>query len=221
MKLSNLKGAVEELKAKNISRISGDIIYDVTYLDEEQNRFAPNARNLYAPPCGLTVNYGWIGVKIINGPPPELKLVPQTSYAELDYDVTISRSSEPGRPTMTYKKQARGDHYTIKGTITGWDKRYHYVGLAASRPGLYTATLLKELCAKAGIRIKGRIRKQKVPEDARLLLKIRSIPLKEIVRIMNQESNNVIAEMLNKDLGAIFLSLPGTREKGISVLKKR
>ena len=220
LKISHLKQAVEELKLKGINRISGNIVYDVTFLDEEQNRFAPNARNLYAPPCALTVNYNWIGVNIKNGPPPVLKLIPQTSYAKLDYDVTIARTAEPGRPAMTYRKHAWGDHFTIKGVITGWDKKYKYVGLAASRPGLYAATLLMEACIRAGIRVDGKIRKRKAPVSARALVKMISDPLREIVRVMNQESNNVIAEMLNKDLGAMFLSVPGTRAKGLDVLNE-
>ncbi|MCP4658025.1 MAG: hypothetical protein GY856_21660, partial [bacterium] len=39
-------------------------------------------------------------------------------------------------------------------------------------------------------------------------------------RILNQESNNVVAELLNKDLGAYFGSVPGTRAKGLAILRK-
>ena len=220
LKLADLEKAVKKLKEKGIREISGDIVYDITYLDEERNRYAPNARNLYAPPCALTVNYNWIDVNIKEKPSLVLRLIPGTSYAKLDYEVNISKSFTPGRPLMTYRKHDWGDYYTIKGTVSAWDKKYHYVWLGVSRPGLYAATLLKETCQKAGIKISGYIKKQKVPENAAVLTKMKSAPLKKIVKVMNQESNNVIAETLNKDLGAEFLSVPGTREKGISVLKK-
>jgi PBP4 family serine-type D-alanyl-D-alanine carboxypeptidase len=58
-----------------------------------------------------------------------------------------------------------------------------------------------------------------MPRTAKVLQKHEGLPLAEIVRVMNQESNNVIAEMINKSLGAEFVSLPGTREKGLSVLR--
>ncbi len=220
LKLSDLENAVQQLKEKGIKEVSGDIVYDVTYLDEEENRYAPNARNLYAPPCALTVNYNWIDVNIKDKPSSKLKLIPETTYAKLDYDVDISDSFTPGRPLMTYKKYKWGDSYTIKGTISAWDKKYHYVWLGVSRPGLYAATLLKETCQRVGIKISGNIKKQKVHQNAKILVRISSIPLKGIIQTMNQESNNVIAETLNKDLGAVFLSEPGTRQKGISVLEK-
>jgi len=219
LKIDHLKEAAKKLKEIGINKISGDIIYDISFFDEEKNRYAPNARNLYAPPCALTANYGWLDVIIKNKTAPELRLVPQTSYAKLKYDVNISSSEEPGRPDMTYIEYDWGDFYAIKGTVTRWDKKYHYVWLGASRPGLYAATLLKEICQKEGIKVTGRIEKQIVPKNAVELMRITSGPLSEIVKTMNQESNNVIAEILLKDLGAVFLSAPGTRKKGLSVLR--
>jgi len=220
LNLSDLEKAVRNLKRQGIKKIKGDLIYDVSFLDQEKNRYSPNARNLYAPPCALTVNYSWIQVIIKDGPPPILTLQPETSYVQLKYDVNISHTFNPGRPVMTYKTYPWGDLYTIKGTISLWDKKYHYVWLGVSRPGLYAATLLKETMEKNGIKISGRIRKNNVPLKTRKLYTIKSTPLKNIIKIMNQESNNIIAETLNKDLGAAFLSIPGTRQKGIKVLEK-
>lgn len=218
--IENLKQAVQQLKKKGIAQINGDIIYDITYLDEEKNRYAPNARNLYTPACALTVNYGWLDIKIIETTPPQLKLIPQTSYAKLTYDVQLSSSFTPGRPAMTYQTYAWGDHFSIKGTISGWDRQYNYVWLGASRPALYCATLFKETCIQNNIKITGRIKQDKTPDKAAVLTTMESIELKEIVKEMNQKSNNIIAETLNKDLGARYISLPGTRQKGLSVINK-
>ncbi len=219
LNIKNLRNAVKKLKDIGIKKIDGNIYYDTSYLDKEGNRYAPNARNLYAPPSALTVNYNWIDVKINDGPPVVLKLIPDTSYAKLTYDIEISFSTDPHRPLMIYKKYPWGDHYTIKGSISRWDKQYHYVWLGVSRPGLYAATLLKETCKKMGISLKGRIKEKIVPEDVKLIYEMTSSPLKDAIKVMNQESNNVIAELINKDLGAFFISEPGTREKGLKVLK--
>lgn len=219
LKISHLEDAVEKLKAMGIAQINGDIYYDISYLDEEKNRYPPNARNLYAPPCALTVNYNWINIAIDNGQPPKLTLIPETSYAKLTYNVEISSIDTPGRPEMFYHQYNWGDHFTIKGTITRWDKKYHYVWLGVSRPGLYGATLFKEICIKKGIIITGTIKKRKAPKKARILMEMNSSALKEAVQVMNQESNNVIAELLNKNLGAEFHSVPGTRQKGLEVLR--
>lgn len=216
----HLRQASLEMREKGIRAIEGDLVYDVSFLDEEKNRYGNNARNLYAPASALCVNYNWIDVKVERKEPPLLSLAPGTAYARLEFDVNFSDSEIPGRPEMTFEPFEWGDLFRIRGTITAWDRQFHYVWLGVSRPGLYAATLFQEACLKNGIRIIGRIRKGAVPSSARPLVLLKGSPLKEILKSMNRESNNVIAETLCKDLGALFHSVPGTRSKGTEVLKK-
>lgn len=217
----DLQSAANEIKKQGIDCIGGDIVYDVSFFDEGKNCYAPNARNLYAPPCSLSVNFNTIDVGIDDsGPSPRLWLIPETSYARLRYDIRVIKTERPGRPVMTYREFPWGDQYSIRGTVTDWDKRYRYLRLGVSRPGLYAATLFQEACGSSGIKIKGAIRKGTAPPDARRLDRISSVPLKDIIGMMNQESNNLIAEIVNKNLGAIFDSPPGTRAKGIAVIKQ-
>lgn len=219
--LEDFQSAVNEIKKQGIDRIGGDIVYDVSFFDEEKNRYAPHARNLYTPPCALSVNFNTIDVAIDDsGPSPRLWLIPETSYARLRYDIRVIRTKRPGRPVMTYQEFSWGDQYSIRGTVTDWDKRYRYLRLGVSRPGLYAATLFQEACGSSGITIEGAIRKGTAPPDAKRLDRVSSAPLKDILRMMNQESNNLIAEIVNKNLGAIFGSPPGTRTKGIAVIKR-
>ncbi|MCP4155142.1 MAG: hypothetical protein GY757_45880, partial [bacterium] len=178
---SHLKEATEALKAQGIDIIKGDIVYDESFLDSEEPRYAPNARHYYAPPGAITVNYNWLDTKLEDGPPPLLKTIPQTAYAQLDYKITVSASSRPGRPKMTYKRMPWGDLYSIKGKVTGWDKKYKYLQLCVTRPGLYGATLLKEACEAVGIKIEGKIRIGIVPEGAKLLHSIKTDQLKLII----------------------------------------
>lgn len=210
----------KELKVKSLKRIEGDIVYDVSFLDQEQPRYPPNARHLYAPPCALTLNYNWIPLKLKVGPPPELMTIPQTAYARLFYNVKISQSLSPGKPTMTYQKKNWGDYYTVKGNITRWDRRYKVLRLCVSRPGLFTATVFRECLRAEGIKVMGHLLQDKTPENARVLSIIRTQNLGDMTRTLNCESNNVIAELLNKNLGAYFDSIPGNREKGLGVMNR-
>jgi D-alanyl-D-alanine carboxypeptidase/D-alanyl-D-alanine-endopeptidase (penicillin-binding protein 4) len=220
LRLCDLQRAAADIKAQGIDQIAGDLIYDISFFDEETNRFAPNARNLYAPPCALSVNYNVLDVGLSeNGPSPKLRLVPDTSYARLKYKVRIKRSEEPGRPAMTYEEFPWGDQYYIKGVISDWDKKYHYLALGVSRPGLFSAVLFREALTASHIKVKGRARKGLLPSHAQELARLVSLPLQESIKTMNQESNNLIAEMLNKNLGAQLVSMPGTQAKGLAVLK--
>jgi len=216
---SHLKKAAKQLKASGIDRIEGDVVYDISFLDKPLSRYPPNARHFYAPVGAITVNFNWLDTELEEGPPPKLRTIPQTGYARLDYNIRISRSHKPGRPKMTYQEMPWGDYYTIRGTVTGWDRKYKYLQLLVSRPGLFGATLLKENCHEAGIKITGIIRKGKAPSTSRVLYAIKTPKLIEVIRNLNRESNNVVAELLNKDLGAYFDSVPGTGDKGLTIMR--
>jgi D-alanyl-D-alanine carboxypeptidase/D-alanyl-D-alanine-endopeptidase (penicillin-binding protein 4) len=165
------------------------------------------------------VGSNWIVLELDDGPPPRLTPRPETSYVRLDYDIRIEDSDRPGRPPMTFREMSWGDEYTIRGTVTRWDKRYEYLRLGVSRPGLYAATLLEEALARRGIEVAGRLREGRAPPEARTLATIRTAPLAASIRVLNQESNNVVAELVTQDLGAAFHSLPGTGEKGLQVIR--
>lgn len=220
LKICHLESAARFLKQKGIKVIKGDIVYDVSFLDEESPRYPPNARHLFTPPCAITVNYNWIELGLEESNPPKLWTIPETGYAKIKYDIQIIKSQLPGLPKMTYTTMPTGDSYTIKGKVTNWDKRYKILRLCVSRPGLYGATLLKESCEKAGIRITGTVQKGIVPVSAQPIKVIKTSNLIDITRILNQESNNIVAELINKNLGAFFRSIPGTRAKGLAVIQK-
>lgn len=216
---SHLQDAARKLRDAGIRRIRGDLVYDVSYLEVAKPRNPPNARHLYAPPSALTVGSNRIALRLDEGPPPRLSTVPETSYAKLDYQIEIEASDRPGRPAMTYREMPWGDAYTIRGTVTRWDRRYKYLRLGVSRPGLYAATLLGEALARAGVVVEGQKREGRAPAAGRTLVAIRTRPLAEAVRELNQESDNVAAALVTEDLGAAFDSVPGTREKGLRVIR--
>ena len=62
------------------------------------------------------------------------------------------------------------------------------------------------------------VKHAQTPLTARKLSVLESLPLREIVTLMNKFSNNFIAESLVKTLGREFKGAPGTTEKGIAVI---
>jgi D-alanyl-D-alanine carboxypeptidase/D-alanyl-D-alanine-endopeptidase (penicillin-binding protein 4) len=220
LSFADLETASRALQTQGIQEIQGDILFDLSYLDEEENRYAPNARNLYAPVCALTVNFGWIDVGMNASNPAKLWLIPETAYAQLDYKVKMSHKPGWGRPNMTFRPCPWGDQFSIQGTIAESDRQFHYVWLAASRPGFYAATVFRETLGRMAVRVTGQVKPGSLPANAHTLCQLASPPMHEIVERLNQESNNVIAETLNKDMGAAFLSQPGTREKGLQVMQQ-
>lgn len=86
-------------------------------------------------------------------------------------------------------------------------------------PDTYTYGLIDRLWYELGGRLRGRLRTGTVPEDARLVLTWRSHPLGDVLRSINKNSNNVMTRQLLYTLGAEALGEPGTREKGIEVVR--
>jgi len=65
----------------------------------------------------------------------------------------------------------------------------------------------------------GRLNKATVPESASLFYQKHSQPLPEIIRAINKYSNNVMTRQLLLTLAAEHAGLPGTTEKGVTVIQ--
>lgn len=69
-------------------------------------------------------------------------------------------------------------------------------------PPVAAARRLEEVMVAMGVRHRGALRRGNAPGRGRLLATVKSSPLRVIVGLMNRESDNFIAEMLAKDVGA-------------------
>ncbi len=214
----HLKIAAGKLKEQGILTVQGDLFYDTSLFDNEPTRFPPNARHLYSPPSALTINNNCVDLRIVDGPPPLLIPVPETSYVKLNYQIRISSGQAANIPRMTFTKKTWGDLYTIRGKVNQWNKRFKTMRLCVTRPGLFAATLFQEACQREGITFQGKIIPRCTPFQGKPLLKISGQPLVDAIRFLNSESNNVVAGNINKLLAVQSLPLPGTRAKGLAMI---
>ena len=215
----NLDAFCRKLKDSGINKINGNIIYDVSNFDEENIRFFPMARNLYAPPCALCMNYNCIELKLVEKPKVKVIPEPQTSYAKFDTRLKIEYSNRSSIPQMTVAVHDAYDSYTISGVVTNWTRAIKCMSVAVSRPGLYFSTLLKERLEKNSIEFNGKIIKDRIDTTGLpVAYEIESGPLLEILTTMNRQSNNLIAENLGKYMGMAEFGKPGTREKGLKAI---
>lgn len=215
----DLEKAAADLRRMGLTTVR-DIVYDDSFLQEQEPRYPPNARHFYAPPSALTIDGNKLDLDFHPGPPAALALAAPCGYARLEYRVQYVPGPRPGRPVMEYERLPAGDRYTVTGTIGDWDVRNNYLKLCVTRPGLYAATRMREACLRAGIAVSGSIRRGPVPARARLRLALRGAGLPSALTVMNRESDNVLAELLSLDLGACFVSAPGTVQKGLGVVRR-
>ena len=78
--------------------------------------------------------------------------------------------------------------------------------------------LLKDTLMEKGVQIAGGIVSGTVPSDAHRVAKHLSLPLADILKMMNKPSDNWIAELLFKTIGAEVIGEPGTWKKGREVV---
>ncbi len=78
--------------------------------------------------------------------------------------------------------------------------------------------LLKTMLMEKGVSVTGKVTSGSVPSDAKVIAKHLSPPLADILKLMNKPSDNWIAELIFKTIGAEVIGEPGTWQKGRQAL---
>ena len=105
-----------------------------------------------------------------------------------------------------------------------WDDKPLGLSALAIRGGavedraLACGTVLKEMLQREGIVVNGEVSDGTVPRGAVVIATHLSPPLADILKLMNKPSDNAIAELIFKTLGAEVKGEPGTWQKGRQVI---
>jgi D-alanyl-D-alanine carboxypeptidase/D-alanyl-D-alanine-endopeptidase (penicillin-binding protein 4) len=89
-----------------------------------------------------------------------------------------------------------------------------------SRPATFAADALRRVLRADGIAVSGAAGEGRTPGTARQLATVRSPPISTLIRFTNVPSDNYLAEMLIKDLGARF-GAGGSTAAGAAVVRAR
>lgn len=211
-----------DLRRLGLRRVRGDLILDDTYFD--QQRWNPawdavSARAFHAPVGALTANYGSFAVEIQPphaGAPLRIGLDPPLPMFEL-----VDRT-KPGSGALDVARQSAGERerIVVSGSPpTDGDAVLLYRSVAD--PARYAAAVLRMQLAAQGIAVDGQDRLAPVPAGFHELLAFEGKPLADILRLLMKFSNNNIAEMLLKNLGAAQDGPPGTWITGVAAARQR
>ncbi len=212
------------LAALGLRRVEGDLVADESYFDAVRRPAGwpqPTADSWYNAPVGaLSCNFNVVTVRVdpspLLGGRPDITLEPIASYFQVMNRATtvtgatslsVARSLEDSRNALV-----------ISGTIRrgGGPLTVHR---GVEEPPLYALHCFQEIARSEGIEIGGTLRVGAVPEGAKEIDRFDSKPLAALVRDMNKNSNNFMAESLVKTLGAEFLEQPGTTANGLEVIR--
>ncbi|MDQ7781988.1 MAG: D-alanyl-D-alanine carboxypeptidase/D-alanyl-D-alanine-endopeptidase [Desulfomonilaceae bacterium] len=215
------------LKENGLQEITGNIIVDDSYfipgkpLDEREEL---GHRSYHAPYGALSLNFNSIKILVHPadriGRPARVVMDPTSEYAVVRGSVKTVRGNACPRPAIS-KKGEPGEREIIEVTgEIGVNAQARGVYVNVASPALYTGKVFKEFLLREGVRVTGKVIRGKTPPSAVSYLEFKSRPLGSIVYWLNKFSNNFMAEQICLAVGAQAHGVPGTREKGLAVIRK-
>jgi D-alanyl-D-alanine carboxypeptidase/D-alanyl-D-alanine-endopeptidase (penicillin-binding protein 4) len=199
-----------ELKARGLRKVTGDIIGDDSFFDAQYyGPWLPGEKHKWyaARVSALSFNDNCIDVYVRPGRAPGAKAsvqyLPKTTYARVVKKVSTS-SRKGDAPWLSPLNGGRnvlvgGKIWTGKGVEELW--------YPVESPPLYAATVFREVLELEGIKVVGKARaigpdhKTAVPSGAEPAYEHVSLPLSEMIKVVNKRSQNLHAELLLKHIG--------------------
>lgn len=212
-----------DIRLEGVREVRGDIVIDNTYFDVGPvNAGAFDGRPFYAynvVPDALLVNFQAINFLFrpdaVRG---RVEIVPDPLPANLEIHNQMQLvdgrcGGKQNRIAFTVANPPHHDEVTFSGRFSRNCTRYR-ITRSLMRAPEYAYGVFRSLWEEGGGTIRGGMRLGTVPNGARMLATLDSLPLAEIIRGINKHSNNVMARHVLLTLGAERYGPPGTVEKG-------
>ncbi len=226
----NMWTLVDELSAKGLVKISGDVLVDDTRFDSvrvgEDRENARVDRAYDAPIGAMSMNWNSVNVFVRPGDKPgdplKVFLDPMSPYLKLRNEtqtVAAGRGQDIAVERIEGEHGFVGDVIRVRGKMAlGHDEVVVYKNI--TQPDLWSGYNLIEFLRQRGITVSGSVKKGRAPTDAQVLATYASKPLALIVADMAKFSNNYVAEMLVKNLAAETSGTPATMPQGMAQIQK-
>ncbi len=149
-------------------------------------------------------------------------LFPHGDYAQVDNQSGMAETKD-AKPDLTVKSEGLTrdghEHYRITGQVPAQGEEGLEIRVNVNDPLGFFSRSLKTVLAEMGIAVTGgTLPSGTVPGNARKIATYTSPPLKDLLQGLNRYSNNFMAEMLLRVLGAEMKGTPGSAEKGAAVI---
>ncbi len=217
----------EKLYSRGLRHVTGNLVVDGSYFSPPVTRIdidRKENRPYNAVLAALSVDFNTVTFRIfppaVPGKSCIVSVLPESSYVELKNKLRVTPKCSYPRVTITRTrmKGGTGEIFTLAGVIPLKAQPFEIRSNVAF-PLLFSGHALRSRLKAAGIRVDGSVRVGAVPADAKLLANYTSPPLKEILYGLNRFSNNFMAEMLFRALGAKVYGAPATVSKGKKVVE--
>ncbi|MFV3408350.1 D-alanyl-D-alanine carboxypeptidase/D-alanyl-D-alanine-endopeptidase [Bdellovibrio bacteriovorus] len=223
----NMWYLVNAFTRTKIKKIEGDIVVDDSLFDSvryDMSRQKERVDRAYDAPVGA-MSFNWNSVNIFvrangAGNGADVTIDPENDYIRLvNKAKTVGGSANNLLADRQEDKKFPGDVIHVGGSI-GQGLKEVVVFKNITQPDLWAGYNLKAFLAQRGIQLTGTIRNGVTPEKAELVAESESKPIEQMVADMNKFSNNYVAEMLTKNLGAVKKTKGATLADGVLVINE-
>lgn len=225
-----------DLKNMGLHEFTGDLVIDQSLFDEEvrdesRRDSARSSHNAYnAPISAFGVNFNTFAVTVaphtVVGRPALVSMDPYPLRGLIiESHVRTGKAHSLRQIDITRSTRGAQDTLIATGSIpvdAPLHKVYRAVGDPLSAAGDYVKSFLQH----EGVIVRGKVRSGRKPEGATPLIELESYEMRRIVAGLNTFSNNYIADVLLKRLGAAFPKTgtadapeQGTYANGLAVLR--
>lgn len=223
----NMWFLVNAFLRNKITKIQGNIVVDDSLFDDvryDSSRQKTRVDRAYDAPVGA-MSFNWNSINIFarptkKGQPAEIFVDPENDYIRLVNRAKTSAGSE--NVLLVDRKSDKsfpGDVIHVSGAI-GASLKEVVVFKNITSPDYWSGYNLKSFLAQRGISVSGAIKNGMTPAKAQLLAESESKPVEQAVADLNKFSNNYVAEMLTKNLGALKKTSKATLADGMLVINE-
>ena len=222
----NLWFLVNAFVRSDITKVEGDIIVDDSLFDKmryDVSRQKTRVDNAYDAPVGaMSFNWNSVNIFVRPGDPggaAQVFVDPSNEYIRLaNRSKTASGAANKLFADRDEDKKFPGDVIQVGGTI-GKNLPEVAIFRNITQPDLWSGYNLKSFLSQRGIVVTGTVKNGNTPEKAKVLAESESKPIESSLADMNKFSNNYVAEMLTKNMGALK-SKPGTLAEGMTAIQQ-
>lgn len=213
------------LRQRDIREISGDLLLDGEHFSGYERGIGWPWNNLgvcySAPASALTIDGNCVAASLSvqrRGQPARF-FVPAHQPIEVSAEVQVVDAAQADAELCTLEARlGPGNRYQLSGCI---DDRREVLPLnfAINDPAAFVRARVRQALNRLGIVVRGEIRLgRRTGDDWQLAARVASAPLHELLAEMLQDSDNLIADLLLKQLGA-DTEHPGSFARGVRALK--
>jgi len=218
---------LDRLKAAGLNEIHGDLLLDDSTYDGYAwgNGWPWNNLGVCysAPVPALILDHNCVAGSLMPtaaGHTARVYIPPFQPIEVASQALTVSREEQQRRHCELEVEIAPGNRYTLTGCISNARKRWP-LNFAVNDIRQFAVEVIAAELKQRGIRLTGTIRKgERRGSDWQMLAQVQSAPLAQLLTTLLQESDNLYAESLLKQLGHQRFAQPGNFRNGSAAVKE-